>query len=543
MSFDRFREALQATLRPGVAGDFDHVELLEILATPRGGQPHNVFSIAVLGEGRPEPDAKLAPEFLTGRVALRGVKDWTFGATRTLLPVSALDAALARYAAKSVWSLSGKPLGVGALQPQPPVFAPPDGTVSVPLNQVLKNNFWAGSHLFRLADLEKSSFGAFFAERRLLQDLSDEISKAIPLKLAGLADLLGDVLVQVPVTVVELSVGPSAAAEATAVAVTWRSTATARPLTVAGRSRSDGLLIGAAVSERFATTVDLPIDSHADQLETELWDAETGRLIGATASTGTVKTVSLNIHALLPEPRVFTGLDSQGQPRPERISLQFKTTSSVGDVDRRDSRFWLGRRQDLEEKRALQETRDFVQYRPDPGSSDERRRALEDIRFLIARHGAEGVDLWDPYLCAKDLLETLFHCPFMGAPLRALTDGRDPSRPKIPEDFVGPPLPPPPPFPVRQQMILQRDGGNLEGLHLEYRTRRGPKGWEFHDRFLIFPNRKEGPLAWSLGTSVNSLGMAHHILQLVSNPALVAGAFADLWTALDEPKHVVWRSW
>ncbi len=99
------------------------------------------------------------------------------------------------------------------------------------------------------------------------------------------------------------------------------------------------------------------------------------------------------------------------------------------------------------------------------------------------------------------------------------------------------------PFPDRQRAVLERDAGNRQGLRLEYRTRRGPKGWRFHDRFLIFPNVPDGPRAWSLGTSVNGLGQAHHILQRVSNAAMVAGAFEDLWAALDEPQHVIWKSW
>ena len=90
---------------------------------------------------------------------------------------------------------------------------------------------------------------------------------------------------------------------------------------------------------------------------------------------------------------------------------------------------------------------------------------------------------------------------------------------------------------------LERDKGNCHGLRLEFRTRRGPKGWAFHDRFLIFPNGREGPQAWSLGISVNSAGKAHHILQRVSNPALVAGAFQDLWSVLDESQHLIWKSW
>lgn len=78
------------------------------------------------------------------------------------------------------------------------MFAPPDGAVRVSLNNVLKNNFWAGSPVFRLKDRDKTSFAPFFVDRRRLQALSDAVSAGVPIAFAGLADLLGDVLIHIP---------------------------------------------------------------------------------------------------------------------------------------------------------------------------------------------------------------------------------------------------------------------------------------------------------------------------------------------------------
>ncbi|GAA5563466.1 hypothetical protein Asch03_00962 [Acinetobacter schindleri] len=50
------------------------------------------------------------------------------------------------------------------------------------------------------------------------------------------------------------------------------------------------------------------------------------------------------------------------------------------------------------------------------------------------------------------------------------------------------------------------------------------------------------PRAWSLGTSVNSLGKAHHIFQEVSDGRLIADAFESLWTTLDHQECLVWKS-
>ncbi|MCA0343183.1 MAG: hypothetical protein LCH99_26075 [Proteobacteria bacterium] len=545
MSFEKLRDELRFLLAPGRIGEFDHIELIEVIGTPRGGPTINVLSVAVVAEGRPGIGDAEDTECLTKRIGrIEGFKDWSFGVMRTLRPVAALDHALATLEATGQWALSGRPLGVGILQPEPAVFAPPDGTARIPLNRVLKNNFWAGSHVFRLTDQDKTPFAPFFADRRRLQALSDAVSTVIPIAFASLADLLGDVLIQLPVTILMPSITAPRGAEHSNVIVTWRNGSTPRPLATAARTRWDELLTGAAVSERFTDSVQLPVDNHRQPLETEIWDAEAGILVGATASTSTIKRIELGMHVIQHEPRLFTAPDLDGQPIAARVKLTETKTSLVGAAARQDANFWLGRRQDLEERRRLEETRDFVQYRPQANSLTERVRALADLRFLIETHGQTGVDLWDPYLSAEDILRTLFWCSHSDAPMRALTDGRDPPR-DSPQDCSAPrkSVAPWPPFPDRQRAVLERDAGNRQGMRLEYRTRRGPKGWHFHDRFLIFPNMRDGPRAWSLGTSVNSLGHAHHILQRVSNSAMVAGAFEDLWAALDEPQHVIWRSW
>ncbi|WP_431266842.1 VPA1262 family N-terminal domain-containing protein [Dankookia sp. P2] len=478
MTFDKLREELAFLLAPGRIGAFDHIELIEVIGTPRGGATINVLSVAVLAEGRPNIGDTERPERLTERIGrIDGFRDWSFGVMRTLRPVAALDQALSTLAASGEWTLSGHTLGTGTLRPDPAMFAPPDGTVRVPINNVLKNNFWAGSHVFRLTDQDKTPFAPFFADRRRLQVLSDAISAGVPIAFAGLADLLGDVLIQLPVTVLVPSVTAPRGAEHSDVAVTWRNGSTPRTLATAARTRWDELVTGAAVSERFTHGARLPVDSHRQPLEMEIWDAEVGILVGATPSTSTIRRISLDMHVIQHEPRLFNAPDLRGQPVAERVKLTKTRTSLVGTEARQDANFWLSRRQDLEEKRRLDETRDFVQYRPQANSSAQQIQALADVRFLIDKHGETGVDLWDPYLSAEDLLRTLFFCCHSGASLRALTDGGDPPC-KTCQDCSTPeePAAPRPSFPDRQRAVLEHDAGNREGLRLEYRNPPGAKG-------------------------------------------------------------------
>ncbi len=427
MTFKKLREELNFLLTPGLIGKYDHIELIEVIGTPRGETPINVLSVAVLAEGRPHVSDTERTEYLTGRIGrIGGFKDWSFGVMRTLRPVAALDQALATLAATGEWILSGRALGMGTLRPESVMFAPPDGTARVPLNTVLKNNFWAGSHVFRLTDQDKRPFAPFFADRRRLQALSDAVSISVPIRFAGLADLLGDVLIQLPVTILVPSVTTPQRDEHSDIAVTWRTGSTQRPLATAARTRWDELLTGAAVSERFANSVQLPVDNRRQPLETEIWDAEASILVGATASTSILKKIQVDMHVVQHEPRLFTAPNLEGRSIPERVKLTETRTISVGTEAGQDANFWLGRRQDLEERRRLEETRDFVQYRPQANSSTEQAKALADLRFLINTHGQTGVDLWDPFLTAQDLLRTLFWCSHNDAPMRALTDGRDP---------------------------------------------------------------------------------------------------------------------
>jgi hypothetical protein len=208
----------------------------------------------------------------------------------------------------------------------------------------------------------------------------------------------------------------------------------------------------------------------------------------------------------------------------------------------------------------LARERRFVQYKPDPSQQlVEHEKALGDVRLLINQHGEKGAWLWDPYLSADDILNTLFYCHFPDSDLRALTAGYVPPAEGQPprrnlsymdrlracspgwlarRDTPSPGMT----FAERQRAIFEGTKSNLLGLRLEYRARTWSAGWAFHDRFLIFPITARGALAWSLGTSINSLGRQHHILQQVDDGQLVMDAFLELWDKLDQQENFVWKT-
>ena len=57
----------------------------------------------------------------------------------------------------------------------------------------------------------------------------------------------------------------------------------------------------------------------------------------------------------------------------------------------------------------------------------------------------------------------------------------------------------------------------------------------------MIQNEQEKPKVWSIGTSFNSLGNSHHIIQEVRHPQMIVDAFEELWDSLSDETCLVWR--
>lgn len=150
---------------------------------------------------------------------------------------------------------------------------------------------------------------------------------------------------------------------------------------------------------------------------------------------------------------------------------------------------------------------------------------MKDLQKLISENGANGVYLWDPYLTADEIFKTLYYSETLNVPLRAITSKK---AGKINEIKKG--------FKIKKQYGLN--------LNLEVRMQHGTYGYPFHDRFLIFPSNNiyKEPKVYSLGTSVNSFGKKHHILQLIPYPELIIEAFDDLWNQLNHHECIIYKT-
>jgi hypothetical protein len=201
-----------------------------------------------------------------------------------------------------------------------------------------------------------------------------------------------------------------------------------------------------------------------------------------------------------------------------------------------------------EEERTEQErTLSFVQY---GRNTDDRTKALGDIRTLINTYSEGGVCLWDPFLTYVDIMETLYFCKIYNVPLRTISSF-DKDKKKVYKNEILTSLEED--FDIQEWKRVNANflhnsiDNNNFGINLEFRVQYGSYGWKFHDRFLIFPavdgndNVNSRVEAWSLGTSINSLGKHHHILQKVSNPRNILDAFDELWAKLNNSNCLVWK--
>jgi hypothetical protein len=541
---------LKKLLTPGLLGRYTHFEATEIFVSRGKGQaPENVFTVLVVEDRRDE--AAQQPNYLSKPINLKPLGGWTFGVKRYTSPITALEQEISTLEQNGIWKGSGEELRFGKLTAIPSQFVAPDSSTVIPFNRVLKNNFWNGCHVLEWSDRDKKHLEALFAEAPLIQELSEKIEKVIPINLAGFSDRLGNLIVQLPVTALLTKFVPRRDGICT-VKSAWRADCMARAVRATTFSEFDGVIRAFASASIQGPETLLAGAAGRGTQHGFVWDDANDVLLAVSGPTNFIETIGLNMHAVDGEPRTLSFTQADGTVRTERIGVQNAANLSViGDGDGDETGGKTRNRLYRERESALASQRVFVQYKPqDSTPASERARALSDLRTLIRRHGQVGAWLWDPYLGAYDVLDTLFYASTSGADLRALTEAKEPpdseavspaspvttqgghggKSPTRAERFV-----------QKQRAILAGVQSNWRGFRLEFRARLGQAGWGFHDRFLILPQHDGAALAWSLGTSVNSLGTEHHILQQVDDGQLIANAFVDLWDKLSAPEHLIWK--
>ena len=293
--FERIKGETARLTAPDVLGFYTHFEVTEIFVVRNDERvPYNVFSILV-AEERPEAVVD-APRYLGDRIRIKSLKGWTFGIKQCLRPISALEHVFEHFRETNDWSLSGQQLHVGALIPLPTQFVPPDSTTNAPLNSVLKNNFWNGSHVIELMDIEKTVLQPLFDEPPQLQELSEAIQKQLPIRLASLSDRLGNVVVQLPVTVLIGKFARNRLSGEAIVSVRWHPNSTPRALRSSCELQFDNTITGYASVNIQGPENYLRTGDGQGMQRGVLWDDQHQLVLSATGGTSFISTIGLNMH-------------------------------------------------------------------------------------------------------------------------------------------------------------------------------------------------------------------------------------------------------
>ncbi|EGR2714235.1 hypothetical protein ABPD30_003140 [Vibrio parahaemolyticus] len=526
---------LQALLIGQSLGEYNCVEVTEIFAiTDKGVPPTNIFTLMV-AESRESKNLVLDEyAFVNDKpIKVSILKSWTIGIKTYLVSVDKAIEMFATAESDNDWDSCGQKVKTSEYGYKKRTFTPPDSFETVPLNSVLKNNFNNGSYVVELTNQHKTEFSMFFEKTTLLQELADGLLKYLPIDISSLSDRLGNVIFQIPVKAIQTRTTLLSNRKSIECKIAWHPNIQPRDLMVCGYQEDDDFNkddFHIVHCSKTSESVTIPFN-HKGAYRLTIWDAESELTLNSLAPSSFITTIGFSSNVMVNEQRELYHNDGSRSTVP---LIVHSDTRTVGDKQRRNTN-WSKVRIYENNRGKLRESLEFVQYNPKGKNKKiEHEKALLDIRSLINKYGENGVYLWDPYLSPNDIVKTLFHSKFSNSTLRAISSLKEPpTEEKNSINYIF----------DKYKFEFESYAPEMKiGIDLQFRSPRNNIGWKFHDRFLIFPDFNKLPMAWSLGTSVNSFGQEHHILQKCSDARLILDAFNELWAEIDKDECLVWGS-
>lgn len=437
------------------------------------------------------------------------------------------------------WAYDENNLIIGNLKPLPKQFIPKDGTETVPLNSVLKNNFYNGSYVLEFFDQEKQELRDVLESDKLLGKICKCVTELLPIDLLYIRDRIGNIIFQFPSMMLTLDTKPLSSWEGMEAQIAWHPFFNdLDKISIQTSSHFDNNIMGFYQLDQINhNSNELYTGNSNDMNDTIIFNKENG-LILSCFSASFMKDIHISgyISSAFQEPRIIKSFDKDDN-LVKNIEIPIVYSTGRDKPHKMDHSDWISNRIYENEKKRLERDLIFVQYGK---KTNDRNKALEDLRILIGRHGEDGIYLWDPYLSYRDILDTIYYYEVAGVPMRAINSYKKQKnlngKKEISKDKKTYRTW------VENQIKNFELSSNHLGIDLELRCQHDQYGWPFHDRFIIFPLRDRRPRAWSLGTSINSFGKEHHILQEVGNAKMILDAFMELWEELQDPECLVWRS-
>lgn len=456
-------------------GNFKCIELFEVIGIKDSNPPFNIFSLAVTHEtDLPLTDKeKITPKL----IKLKADNSLKFGVFKRIISIEDFVNIISDLVTTEANEDDGNKLYYGQLKGIPPVYVPALERGKNEFLGLLKNNFFGGSHLFEWFDESKEYVAPLIDNFAALDEFSEKLQEYLPVKIGTHSDRLGNIIVQISCAATaftikrrdkhshqllsNLAVSPHFSGEINFSGIFWREQ---------HGSIIDFQKISLVIGENI-----IPFQQINGSGYYVIWDENNQIICSGGQVPSFVESVNFSMNLHESNQRIF----KLPNGKEKRINIFTPTSQSQIGNKTKDYRNWVRNRFLKIEKQELHDTLKLRQFK-----RDMRQEALDFLRELIEKYGKNGIYLWDPYLNAKDLLETVFFSPYANSPIKALT-----------------------------------------GLKITPQE------------------RYESVKAWSLGTSVNSLGKSHHIIQEVEDGQIIADVFEEMWEqSINDENNIIWKS-
>ena len=517
-------KSIEKILKMPSIGNFKCIELFEVIGIRDSNPSFNIFSLAVAHE----TDLPLTEKenITPNLIKLKADKSQKFGVLKRIVSIEDFLKIISYLVTPGSNEDDRNKLCYGHLKAIPPVYVPPLEQGKNEFLGLLKNNFFGGSHLFEWFDESKEYVAPLIKNLAALDELSGRLQEYLPIKIGTHSDRLGNIIVQIPCAAVaftierrdeqshqllsNLAVSPHFSGEMNFSGIFWR--------------EQYGSIIDFQKIPLVAGRNIIPFQQINGKGYYTIWD-ESNQII---CSGGQVRSFVESVNSPMSLQEYNQRIFKLPNGKEKRINIFTPTSQSQIGKNTKDYRNWVRNRFLKIEKQELHDTLKLRQFK-----RDMRQEALDFIRELIKKYGKNGIYLWDPYLNAKDLLETVFFSPSANSPIKALTGlkiaPQENKTSSYKADLAN----------EINQAIRQAGWLNLTFVNAD-RSKVG----DFHDRFIIFPQAIDEPVrAWSLGTSVNRLGKSHHIIQEVEDGQIIADVFEEMWEqSINDENNILWKS-
>lgn len=533
-------------------GLYNKCEVIEILGFEKNKTPFNIFTLVVFENTTKDCLNKLFTDKLQ---KFKKFKNISWGINRRVINIKDAFDFFILLKEKNIFKFD-KEINISPLKLLPTQSIQKKDSFNSPqINAILKNNFNHGSYLVEFFDESKEYCDFLIEDENLLKEFSSKLLQFLPINLETLSDRLGNVIFQLPRNDINIdfeTIKNTITNRYSGIKIFIDSQKTENFLIRVYEEIDGNISVQKIVNEVKKETI-IPLDD-CFGTTIEVFDKNTSLLVYKN-NFNIIKNFSVSMHSSGVSKRNFK-IDNN----PIEVPISGKNEKKI--QHNKDYLSWIGDRNSKNELKNLEENKSFQQYF---GKEGDDKKALDVVRTLINKYGSNGVYLWDPYLSADDVKNTLYYSKDANIPLKAITALKQNSS-RIKNVFRNMQ------FnitknilkyvyidyqytlicflnltkneKVKKDMIdtFNIDKVDKEDLYLDFeiRSRIGNNGYDFHDRFLIFP--LDSPKVWSLGISVNQLGKSHHILQEVKHATHILNAFNNLWDELEKEECIVWKS-